>query len=128
MYNTEVNSLITFLKWNSNISNIFWDRVFYVQPVKDPTDTALYINVLSENRKQIEKESLVDFRVVSFDTSIWPWDIQSYIDTVKDELEKNHLEIWDWTYYQIDIQSDVFVAHNKNHFEWVFTIIFKKTR
>lgn len=129
MYKEQIDWLISYLKQNSNISSIFWDRVFYVLPVNNQEKTSLFVNMLAENRKLSESETLMEFRIITYSDDLWPLDIQKYISTIKDEFEKNSIEIWDHTYYQIDISTDTFVAINDHkHYEGVFSMTFKNSR
>jgi len=128
MNKIQITWLIDFIKNNTNLNTLFWDRVFFVQSLNEQTNLSLYINVLSENRKQISNESLIDFRIISNDITKGPLDIQNYIDIVKNEFEKNNIDFWS-NYYQVDIMTDVFIEVNsKKNFEWVFTMIFKNTK
>ena len=128
MNKIQITWLIDFIKNNTNLNTLFWDRVFFVQSLNEQTNLSLYINVLSENRKQISNESLIDFRIISNDITKGPLDIQNYIDIVKNEFEKNNIDFWS-NYYQVDIMTDVFIeANSKKNFEWVFTMIFKNTK
>lgn len=129
MNKLQIEELITFLKADPTLQPIFWDRVFFVSSVKDQTETALYINTLSENRKQDVNETLIDFRVISPDVEVGPLQITDYLDKVRDVFEKNDFDTWSFKYFQIDTLNDTFVQQNsKKHYEGVTTFIFKNSK
>ncbi len=129
MYNAQIISIIDFIKNNTDLNIYFWDRVYYIAPIRDPLDTSLYISILSENRKLSFIETLIEFRIVWTKTEIWPFQIQEMIQDVKDAFEKTDMIIWNFKYYQIDILSDTFIWVNERHnHEWVCTMIFKTSR
>lgn len=129
MNKIQIEELITFLKADSTLNPIFWSRVFYIAPVNDTTWLSLFINVLSENRKQDVNETLVDFRVVSTSIEVWPLEIVDYLDIIRNIFEKNHYTVWSTKYFQIDPLNDVFVWQNiKQHYEWVTSFIFKNAK
>lgn len=129
MNKLQIDDLILFLKADTTLNPIFWDRVFFISSVNDQAQTSLYINTLSENRKQDTNETLIDFRIISPNIEIGPLQITEYLDKIRDVFEQNDFNTWSFKYFQIDTLNDTFVQQNaKKHYEGVTTFIFKNSK
>lgn len=125
MNKLQILDLLIFIKDNSELNSIFWDRVQYVSFVNEQTETCLVIRDLTDDTKQATNESLIEFRVVSPSETIWPLEIKEYLEKIKNIFNSNDLVIWDSTYFQIDSLSDFAIFPNWKWFEWVTSFIFK---
>ena len=125
MNKLQILDLLIFIKNNTELNSIFWDRVQYVSFVNEQTEVCLVIRDLTDDTKQATNESLIEFRVVSPSETIWPLEIKEYLEKIKNIFNSNDLVVWDSTYFQIDSLSDFAIFPNWKWFEWVTSFIFK---
>lgn len=125
MNKLQILDLLIFIKNNSELNSIFWNRVQYVSFVNEQTETCLVIRDLTDDWRIASNESLIEFRIITPSETIWPLEIKEYLEKVKNVFNKNDLVIWDSTYFQIDSLNDFAIFPNWKWFEWVISFIFK---
>jgi hypothetical protein len=127
MNETELLELIEFIKSDTDLKAIFWNRVTYLNFVNENKETSLLIRDLSESRLIATNRALLEFRIISPEKSVWPINIKAYLIKIRNKFENINITIWNSIYYQIESLDDVFIVQNEKwQYEWITSFIFNK--
>jgi hypothetical protein len=129
----KLSNIVDFLKTKTEINTAFPWGIYSAIPIEKPTDTYLYINLISnlktikpQNSQTLVKEWIINFAIVWKDQSMTEKSIYNILDIISNNIVSNPqtcenftINMWSLKVFQIEEWSQTWVLRDRSQIPYL---------
>lgn len=101
----EIDQICEYLKATTSIATVLSDRIYYWEPMREQTWIYLTINTVSQVINAVDKQALVEFRLIGHNENVRKKELVAISKLLIDNLVTtnsfNVYKLWDFEVYKI---------------------------
>ena len=101
----EIDQICEYLKATTSIATVLSDRIYYWEPMREQTGTYLTINTVSQVINAVDKQTLVEFRLIGHNENVRKKELVAISKLLIDNLVTTNsfqvYKLWDFEVYKI---------------------------
>lgn len=101
----EIDQICEYLKATTSIATVLSDRIYYWEPMREQTGTYLTINTVSQVINAVDKQTLVEFRLIWHNENVRKKELVAISKLLIDNLVTTNsfqvYKLWDFEVYKI---------------------------
>lgn len=101
----EIDQICEYLKATTSIATVLSDRIYYWEPMREQTWIYLTINTVSQVINAVDKQALVEFRLIGHNENVRKKELVAISKLLIDNLVTTNTfqvyKLWDFEVYKI---------------------------
>lgn len=101
----EIDQICDYLKATTSIATVLSDRIYYWEPMREQTGIYLTINTVSQVINAVDKQALVEFRLIWHNENVRKKELVAISKLLIDNLVTTNsfqvYKLWDFEVYKI---------------------------
>jgi hypothetical protein len=101
----EIDQICEYLKATTSIATVLSDRIYYWEPMREQTGIYLTINTVSQVINAVDKQALVEFRLIGHNENVRKKELVAISKLLIDNLVTTNsfqvYKLWDFEVYKI---------------------------
>ena len=101
----EIDQICEYLKATTSIATVLSDRIYYWEPMREQTGIYLTINTVSQVINAVDKQTLVEFRLIGHNENVRKKELVAISKLLIDNLVTTNsfqvYKLWDFEVYKI---------------------------
>jgi len=101
----EIDQICEYLKATTSIATVLSDRIYYWEPMREQTGIYLTINTVSQVINAVDKQALVEFRLIGHNENVRKKELVAISKLLIDNLVTTNSfqvhKLWDFEVYKI---------------------------
>lgn len=101
----EIDQICDYLKATTSIATVLGDRIYYWEPMREQTGIYLTINTVSQVINAVDKQALVEFRLIWHNENVRKKELVAISKLLIDNLVTTNrfqvYKLWDFEVYKI---------------------------